>query len=85
MDGYRPDRLELIGAGICLVGVAVSICTPAYLIRALPPYPGTLGLRLEVVVFVEATAEEGPAATLRAVEVGELLLEASQVSWAPTA
>jgi len=27
-DGFRPDRYDLIGAGICLVGVAVIMYTP---------------------------------------------------------
>jgi small multidrug resistance family-3 protein len=28
MDGFRPDRYDLIGAGICLVGVAVIMYAP---------------------------------------------------------
>lgn len=28
VDGYRPDRFDLIGAGICLVGVAVIMYAP---------------------------------------------------------
>ncbi len=28
MDGFRPDRFDLIGAGICLVGVAVIMYAP---------------------------------------------------------
>lgn len=28
LDGYRPDRYDLIGAGICLVGVAVIMYSP---------------------------------------------------------
>ena len=27
-DGFRPDRYDLIGAAICLVGVAVIMYTP---------------------------------------------------------
>lgn len=27
-DGFRPDRWDLIGAGICLVGVAVIFFSP---------------------------------------------------------
>lgn len=27
-DGFRPDRLDLIGAAICLVGVAVIMYAP---------------------------------------------------------
>ena len=27
-DGFRPDRFDLIGAAICLVGVAVIMYTP---------------------------------------------------------
>lgn len=27
-DGFRPDRYDLIGAGICLVGVAVIMYSP---------------------------------------------------------
>ena len=27
-DGFRPDRYDLIGAGICLVGVAVIMYVP---------------------------------------------------------
>ncbi len=27
-DGYRPDRYDLIGAGICLLGVAVIMYAP---------------------------------------------------------
>lgn len=27
-DGFRPDRLDLVGAGICLVGVAVIMYPP---------------------------------------------------------
>lgn len=27
-DGFRPDRLDLTGAGICLVGVGVIIYAP---------------------------------------------------------
>ncbi len=27
-DGFRPDRYDLIGAGICLVGVAVIMYAP---------------------------------------------------------
>jgi len=27
-DGYRPDRNDIIGAAICLVGVAVIMYTP---------------------------------------------------------
>lgn len=28
MDGYRPDRLDIVGALICLVGVAVIMYAP---------------------------------------------------------
>jgi small multidrug resistance family-3 protein len=28
VDGFRPDRWDLIGAAICLVGVAVIIAAP---------------------------------------------------------
>ncbi len=28
VDGYRPDRFDLVGAGICLVGVAVIMYAP---------------------------------------------------------
>ncbi|SFF28410.1 small multidrug resistance family-3 protein [Actinoplanes philippinensis] len=28
VDGFRPDRWDLIGAGICLVGVAVIMYAP---------------------------------------------------------
>lgn len=28
VDGYRPDRFDLIGAAICLVGVAVIMFAP---------------------------------------------------------
>ena len=28
VDGFRPDRFDLIGAGICLVGVAVIMFAP---------------------------------------------------------
>lgn len=28
LDGFRPDRFDLIGAGICLVGVAVIMYSP---------------------------------------------------------
>jgi small multidrug resistance family-3 protein len=27
-DGFRPDRYDLIGAGICLMGVAVIMYAP---------------------------------------------------------
>lgn len=27
-DGYRPDRYDIIGAGICLLGVAVIMYAP---------------------------------------------------------
>ena len=27
-DGFRPDRYDLIGAGICLIGVAVIMYAP---------------------------------------------------------
>ncbi len=27
-DGFRPDRYDLIGAGICLVGIAVIMYAP---------------------------------------------------------
>lgn len=27
-DGFRPDRFDLIGAGVCLVGVAVIMYPP---------------------------------------------------------
>ena len=27
-DGFRPDRFDVIGAGICLVGVAVIMYSP---------------------------------------------------------
>ena len=27
-DGFRPDRYDLIGAAVCLVGVAVIMYTP---------------------------------------------------------
>jgi small multidrug resistance family-3 protein len=28
VDGFRPDRWDLIGAGICLLGVAVIMYAP---------------------------------------------------------
>ena len=28
VDGFRPDRWDLLGAGICLVGVAVMMYAP---------------------------------------------------------
>jgi small multidrug resistance family-3 protein len=28
VDGYKPDRYDLIGAGICLIGVAVIMYAP---------------------------------------------------------
>lgn len=28
VDGFRPDRFDLAGAAICLVGVAVIMCAP---------------------------------------------------------
>jgi small multidrug resistance family-3 protein len=28
LDGFRPDRYDLIGAGVCLVGVAVIMYAP---------------------------------------------------------
>ena len=28
VDGFRPDRFDLIGAGICLLGVAVIMYAP---------------------------------------------------------
>ena len=28
LDGFRPDRYDLIGAAICLAGVAVIMYTP---------------------------------------------------------
>jgi len=28
MDGFRPDRWDLVGAGVCLVGVAVIMYAP---------------------------------------------------------
>jgi small multidrug resistance family-3 protein len=28
MDGYRPDRWDVIGAVICLIGVAVIMYAP---------------------------------------------------------
>jgi small multidrug resistance family-3 protein len=28
LDGFRPDRFDLVGAGICLVGVAVIMYAP---------------------------------------------------------
>lgn len=28
VDGFRPDRYDLIGAGICLIGVAVIMYAP---------------------------------------------------------
>jgi small multidrug resistance family-3 protein len=28
LDGFRPDRYDLIGAGLCLVGVAVIMYAP---------------------------------------------------------
>ncbi|MDQ1674539.1 MAG: small multidrug resistance family-3 protein [Frankiaceae bacterium] len=30
VDGYRPDRYDLSGAAICLVGVAVIMYAPRY-------------------------------------------------------
>ncbi|MGH2845124.1 MAG: YnfA family protein, partial [Thermoleophilaceae bacterium] len=27
-DGFRPDRYDLIGAGVCLVGVAIIMYAP---------------------------------------------------------
>jgi small multidrug resistance family-3 protein len=28
MDGYRPDRYDIAGAPVCLLGVAVIMCSP---------------------------------------------------------
>jgi small multidrug resistance family-3 protein len=28
VDGFRPDRYDLAGAGLCLVGVAVIMYSP---------------------------------------------------------
>lgn len=28
LDGFRPDRFDVIGAGICLVGVAIIMYAP---------------------------------------------------------
>jgi small multidrug resistance family-3 protein len=28
LDGFRPDRFDLVGAGICLVGVAIIMYAP---------------------------------------------------------
>lgn len=28
VDGFRPDRFDLVGAGICLIGVAVIMYAP---------------------------------------------------------
>ncbi len=28
MDGFRPDRFDLLGAGLCLVGIAVIMYAP---------------------------------------------------------
>ena len=28
LDGFRPDRFDLIGAGVCLIGVAVIMYAP---------------------------------------------------------
>ncbi len=28
VDGFRPDRFDLVGAGVCLVGVAVIMYAP---------------------------------------------------------
>ncbi|MGH3778516.1 MAG: YnfA family protein [Pseudonocardiaceae bacterium] len=28
LDGFRPDRFDVIGAGVCLVGVAVIMYAP---------------------------------------------------------
>lgn len=28
LDGFRPDRYDVVGAGICLVGVAVIMYSP---------------------------------------------------------
>jgi small multidrug resistance family-3 protein len=28
LDGFRPDRYDLIGAGMCLIGVAVIMYSP---------------------------------------------------------
>jgi small multidrug resistance family-3 protein len=28
VDGFRPDRFDIVGATICLVGVAVVMYTP---------------------------------------------------------
>lgn len=28
MDGFRPDRYDVLGATICLMGVAVIMCSP---------------------------------------------------------
>ncbi len=28
LDGFRPDRFDVVGAGICLVGVAVIMYAP---------------------------------------------------------
>ena len=32
VDGYRPDRWDVIGAGICLIGVAVIMYAPRGLV-----------------------------------------------------
>jgi len=29
VDGFRPDRFDLMGAALCLVGVAVIMYAPA--------------------------------------------------------
>ena len=28
LDGFKPDRFDLVGAGICLIGVAVIMYAP---------------------------------------------------------
>ena len=35
VDGFRPDRFDLAGAGICLVGVAVIMYAPTLIELAL--------------------------------------------------
>jgi small multidrug resistance family-3 protein len=39
-DGFRPDRWDLIGAGICLLGVVVIMYAPLIPLRAYAPASG---------------------------------------------
>jgi small multidrug resistance family-3 protein len=39
LDGFRPDRFDLIGAAVCLVGVALIMYAPRPVLRARPAQP----------------------------------------------